>query len=498
MKKLRKITNGILIFFLFLVVIVVINTYRKSSNQIQVPPIKVKKVDENTVAKHLREAVRLKTISSRDDASLNEDEFKALHTLLEKQFPLVHEKLKRERINGLSLLFTWAGKNPKAKPILLMAHQDVVPIAPGTEKEWKEPPFSGAIKDGAIWGRGSWDNKGNLLAQLEAVEALLKEGFEPPCTVYLAYGADEEVNGLRGAAAISKLLASRGVELAFVLDEGLLILDGVLAGLKKPAALIGIAEKGYISIKLTVNATPGHSSMPPKKGTSAIAMLSYALSQLEENQMPAKIRGVAKEMFDALTPEMSGFTRIALSNLWLFGSIVQSQLESKGSTNSTLRTTTALTIVNAGNKENVLPGRAEAVINFRILPGDTKEKVFEHVRSVVSRAIPEGTFSLTILPGAVEVSNVAPINSLQYTALQRTVREVFPDAIVAPGLMVAATDSIHYQNISKFIYKFSPFRVQGGDLNLFHGTNERLKIKTYVDAIRFYERLLTQMTKEAL
>ncbi|HRP68944.1 MAG TPA: M20/M25/M40 family metallo-hydrolase, partial [Turneriella sp.] len=213
-----KIATGAI---LLLIVIVIINTYRKTSNQIKTTPLPPTAIDEARVSKRLAEAVRLKTVSSRDDAELNADEFKALHTLLEKEFPLVHKTLKRETVNGLSLLYTWQGEDHKAKPILLMAHQDVVPIAPGTEGDWKFSPFSGVVKDGAIWGRGAWDNKGNLLAQLEAVEMLLAKGFKPSTTIYLAYGADEEVNGLRGASAISKLLASRGVELAFVLDEGL-------------------------------------------------------------------------------------------------------------------------------------------------------------------------------------------------------------------------------------------------------------------------------------
>jgi len=490
---IKKILLAVLAAVLLLAAAVAVNTVRKGSRQLSVPPLPPLAIDENAVAQRLAQAVRLKTVSSASDAQLNADQFEALHALLEKQFPLVHARLKREVVGGLSLLYTWPGSDPQAKPILLMAHQDVVPIAPGTEGDWQQPPFSGAVADGYVWGRGSWDDKGNLLSQLEAVELLLKSGWQPPRTVYLAYGADEEVSGQRGAAQIAALLKSRGAQLDFVIDEGLLVLDGVMPGLKQPAALVGIAEKGYMSVQLTVSATPGHSSMPPPKGSSAIAMMAAALSNLENQQMPAAIRGVAGEMFDTLAPEMSGFSRVALSNLWLFGPLVQRQLEGAGSTNAMLRTTTALTIVNAGNKDNVLPGRAEATVNFRILPGDTREGVMQHVHGAVDAAVPADHLKLEALPGAKEASKVAPTGSPQYRVLNQTIREVFPDALVAPGLMVAATDSIHYEPISDHIFKFSPVRANGEDLKRFHGTNERLAVKNYADAIRFYHRLIMQM-----
>ncbi|MEZ5605947.1 MAG: M20 family peptidase [Burkholderiaceae bacterium] len=490
---IRKILWAVLALVVALAAAVAINTVRKGSRQLTVAPLPPIAVDENAVAERLAQAVRLKTVSSQSDAQLNADQFEALHALLQKQFPRVHATLKRESVNGLSLLYTWEGRDPKAKAILLMAHQDVVPIAPGTEGDWQQPPFSGAVTDGFVWGRGAWDDKGNLLSQLEAVEMLLASGYQPPRTIYLAYGADEEVGGHRGAAKIAELLKSRGVQLDFVIDEGLLVLDGVMPGLKQPAALIGIAEKGYMSVQLTVSATPGHSSMPPPKGSSAIAMMAAALNNLENKQMPAAIRGVAGEMFDTLAPEMGGFSRVALSNLWLFGPLVQRQLEGAGSTNAMLRTTTALTIVNAGNKDNVLPGRADATVNFRILPGDTKDGVLQHVHAAVDPAVPADHLKVEALPGSKEASKVAPTGSIQYQVLNQTIREVFPDALVAPGLMVAGTDSVHYEPISDHIFKFSPIRAKGQDLSRFHGTNERLSVKDYADAIRFYHRLITQM-----
>jgi carboxypeptidase PM20D1 len=483
---------------LLMVAVVGVNTLRKGSQQIAVTPLAPIKVDEAGAASRLGEAVRLTTISSRDDAKLNADQFLALHALLQAKFPKVHAALKRETVGDLSLLYTWEGTDPKTKPIMLMAHQDVVPVAPGTEGDWQVAPFSGAVKDGFVWGRGSWDDKGNLMSQMEAVEMLLASGYKPARTVYLAYGADEEVSGMRGAAQIAALLKERNVQLDFVIDEGLLVLDGVMPGIQQPTALIGVAEKGYMSVVLKMSATPGHSSMPPKKGSSAIAMMSAALTRLEDEQLPAGIRGVASQMFDVLAPEMGGFARVALSNLWLFGPVVQKQFESTGSTNAMIRSTTALTIIGAGNKENVLPGRAEATVNFRILPGDTKEQVMEHMRAKVSATAPADKFELFALPGAVNASKVAPTDSQQYKVLNKTIREVFPDALVAPGLMVAGTDSIHYGDISDHIFKFSPVRANAEDLKRFHGNNERLSTANYADAIRFYHRLITEQVSASV
>lgn len=492
---IKKIFLGLLLLLLVLVAAVAANTLRKGSRQLDVPPLAVLAVDEQGAANRLGEAVRLRTVSSREDAALNADQFQQLHALLHERFPKAHAALKRELVGGLSLLYTWPGSRPELPAILLLAHQDVVPIAPGTEGDWAEPPFSGAVKDGFVWGRGSWDDKGNLMAQLEAVEMLLASGFQPERTVYLAYGADEEVSGVRGAMQMAALLKERGVHLDFVLDEGLLVLDGILPGLSKPAALIGVAEKGYMSVALSVSATPGHSSMPPRHGTSAIAMMSTALQQLEDKQLPAGIRGVAGEMFDTIAPEMSGFSRVALSNLWLFGPLVQKQLEAAPSTNAMLRTTTALTIVNAGNKENVLPGRAEATVNFRLLPGDTQAQVLGHVKSELAQAVGEGKVEVSVVPGAKEASKVAPTASGPYRLLNKTIREVFPGTLVAPGLMVAATDSVHYEALSDHVFKFSPVRANAEDLKRFHGTNERLSTSNYAEAIRFYHRLVSEGAK---
>ena len=419
---IKRLLLGVLVLLLLLAGVLVANTLRKGSRQIDVAPIAELAVNKQAAAEHLSEAVQARTISSRTDPAQNADQFARLQAMLQARYPKAHGVLKREVISDLSLLYTWQGSDPKAKPIMLMAHQDVVAVSPGTEDKWAAEPFAGTIRDGFVWGRGAWDDKGNLIAQMEAVEMLAASGYRPERTIYLAFGADEEVAGERGAAKIAALLKERGVRLDFVIDEGLLITEGIMPGLSKPAAIIGVAEKGYLSVQITVDAVPGHSSMPPPAGTSAIAMMATALQQIDREPMPASISGVADEMFATIAPEMSGFSRVALSNLWLFGPVVRKQLEAGASTNAMLRTTTALTVARAGDADNVLPGQAQAVVNYRMLPGDDSATVIARLKAQVTKSLGHERFTLAAMPGASEASPVASSQSEPFLLVNRTVR----------------------------------------------------------------------------
>jgi carboxypeptidase PM20D1 len=484
MKIIRNILLLVIAAIVVLAGVLAFNVVTHGSRQIQVTAVPRAPVDQQGAAVRLSEAVRFRTISNFLNPEQDAEALGGLQAHIEKSFPAFHAVARREVAAGHSLLYTWEGSDPKAAPIALLAHQDVVPVAPGTEKDWQQPPYDGVIADGFIWGRGSWDDKGNLYSMLEAAEAMAKAGFRPKRTIYFAFGHDEEVGGTRGAKAIVALLASHGVRLEFALDEGLLITEGILKGLDKPAALIGVAEKGYATLVLTAHATPGHSSMPPRE--TAIGMMSAALVRLEDHRLPTRVNRTVAEMFDTLAPEMGGFNRVVLSNLWLFRPLLLREFEKSGPTEAMIRTTTALTIFNAGDKDNVLPGNAEATVNFRLIPGDTQASVTDHVRSTVSN----DRISIQPFPGNADPPPVTGTASPSFQALNRTIREIFPDVIVAPGLMLAGTDSRHYTGITDNIFRFSPVRANSDDLKRFHGTNERLSIEGYADMIRFYQRLI--------
>ncbi len=483
----------LLALLLTLAVVLVLNTLRQGSRQVTPPALQPMAVDKASVAESLAIAIRAKTVSGLLDPAGTAAEFAALHAHLRARYPLVHATLEREVVNEYSLIYTWKGSDAAAQPIALLAHQDVVPVAPGTDSLWKKPPYAGLVEDGVIWGRGALDDKSNLIAQFEAAEALIKAGFKPRRTVYLVFGHDEEVGGQRGAEPIVALFKQRGIKLDFVLDEGMVVTEGILPGIKPPVALIGLAEKGAVSLRLRAQGVPGHSSMPPAPGGSAIGILSAALTRIDNNLLPGGINGAAAEMFATIAPELPLGQRLPLSNLWLFRPVVEPLLAKSPATNAMLRTSTALTIVNAGNKENVLPGRAEAVVNFRILPGDTVASVTAHVKRVIA----DERIELSPLPGTAlaEPSRVSSAQAEAYRVIERTIREVFPDALVAPGLTLQGTDSRYFGEVADQVYRFMPIRFKPEDVPRVHGTDERISVDQLADMVRFYSRLLSQAAK---
>jgi carboxypeptidase PM20D1 len=486
---IKRVLIGLAVALLLLAAALVVNTLRQGSSQPSVPALAPIAVDKAAVAESMAAAVRAKTVSGLLDPAGVAAEFDKLHAHLQARYPLLHASLKREVVGGHSLLYTWAGSDDQAAPVALLAHQDVVPIAPGTEALWKKPPFAGVIEDGMVWGRGTLDDKSNLVAQFEAVEMLLKAGFKPRRTVYFVLGHDEEVGGALGAVKIVELLKQRNVKLAWVMDEGLAVTEGVLPGVAKPLALIGLAEKGFVSLKLTANTAPGHSSMPPAPGASAIGMLSAALARLDQNPFPGGVQGAAAGLFSAVAPELPFGQRLAMSNLWLTRPLVEPMLAKGAATNAMMRTTTALTIVNAGNKDNVLPGRAEAVVNFRILPGETTQSVLVRVKQVIADE------RIEVAPCCSPASDPTRLSSPQseaYKLIERTVREVFPDSLVAPGLMLAGSDARHFDGITEQSFRFMPIRFNNEDLKRVHGTDERISVDQLADMVRFYHRLLAQ------
>src|SRR5882672_7523345 len=189
---LRHAVWSSVVVLALLAAVLAVNTLRHKSQQIVVPVAARAAIDERAVAERLARAVRFRTISYETPSEESRSEVLKLHTYLAESFPNVHAALTLEIVGGYSMLYTWVGQDPRKKPILLMAHQDVVPVAPGTEKQWHADPFGGEIRDGFVWGRGAWDDKGNLMAILEAIDSLAAAGFKPRRTIYLAFGHDEE------------------------------------------------------------------------------------------------------------------------------------------------------------------------------------------------------------------------------------------------------------------------------------------------------------------
>lgn len=469
---------------LLLVAVLLVNTWRQPAVAPRVAPQRVM-LDEAALARRLGAAITIPTVSPTTDADWKPP-FLALQALLAQQFPRVHAQLALERVNEMSLLFRWAGRADCA-PLLLAAHQDVVPVEPGTESGWRHPPYSGALDAGYVWGRGAVDDKASLLAMLEAVEALLADGFAPACPVYLAFGHDEEIGGRDGAAAIAALLAARGVRPAFVLDEGGALTQGSLAGLAAPLATIGVAEKGFLSVRLTAVGEGGHSSMPPRE--TAIGRLAAAVARLEQQRPAAHIGAVQREMLRRVAPHLPLAQRVVLSNLWISTPLVAALFEASPASDATLRTTTAPTLFRAGVKDNVLPQQAEAVVNFRIRPGDSIAGVLAHVREVVDDA----RIGIEALDDfATEPTAPAAWDGAHFAAIEHALRAVSPEEtlVVAPYVTSGATDARHYAVLTPNLYRFAPFKLLPDELDGLHGTDERIAVAEYARGVRFYLALL--------
>lgn len=466
---------------LLLVAVCLVRALTLESRQVVVEPLPPLALDP-ALAEHVAGALRYRTISQKD-APPAAEAFQGLHQYLVQTFPRVHQHLTREVVAEHSLLYTWKGTDPTLPPLLLLAHQDVVPVEPATEGRWTHPPFEGRVAEGFIWGRGTMDDKAPLVAQLEAVEALLAEGVVPRRTVYLAFGHDEETHG-EGAKALAALLASRGVKAELVLDEGQVVTRGIFPGVEKDVALIGIAEKGSLSTELFTRAEGGHSSMPPPQ--TAVGIIAGGVHALEQHPLPAHLEGPVRDLFEYLAPELPFSRRLVLANLWLFRPLFLAQLTRAPSSNALVRTTTAATIIQGGLKENVLPSEARAVVNFRIHPGDSVEGVLAHVRATVK----DERVEVRALPGQREASPTSPTDTEAYRAVERTLRRLYPSALVAPTLVVGGTDARHYTGLSPNVYRFSPLVVTREDLERVHGTNERVSVEGWLDMVRFYRELL--------
>jgi carboxypeptidase PM20D1 len=465
-----------------LLIIIVMKTLLFRSLQVETEKVTISQFGNESV-EHLSEAVKFPTISYTFDSPVDTTAFSGYIDFIAKTYPQIQGKLTREVFSNFSLLYTWKGKNPSLKPMILMAHSDVVPA--GDTSSWEKGPFSGENDGKYIWGRGTLDDKVAMISILEAVEKLLSEGYEPERTIYLAFGHDEEIGGLKGAGIIADALKGRGVEAEFVLDEGMVITDGILPMMKKPVALIGTSEKGYISVKLEVEMAGGHSSTPEKE--SALIVLNKAIYDLVNKQMKARISGPLDDFIRYVGPEMPFYARILFANKWLFKGIILNIYKGSASGNALVRTTTAPTIIHAGIKDNIIPTKAEAVVNFRILPGETSLDVLDHIKNVINDP------RVKISPITEEISEpkpVSPTDTKGFSYISTALRQIYPEAVVATTLTLGSTDSKHFTSVTGNIYRIIPVILRSEDMSRIHGLNERTSIEEYKRGIGFYYQIL--------
>ena len=446
-----------------------------------VKPIEKLILDENCTKRFVA-SIQIPTLSYADH--IDTLAFEKLDTLFRTNYPLLYARMYIQPINEFSHIYKWKGKDPSLLPVLLIGHTDVVPIE--NKAAWEEAPFSGKIKDGYIWGRGTLDDKINVVGLMEAATLLLQDEFTPMRDIYLAFGHDEEVGGKAGAKSIAAYFAEQNIQFEFVLDEGLVVLKEALDGLEPPLAMIGIAEKGFANFELSIALDAGgHSSMPPSQ--TAIGMLANAVAELSNEPFPARIDGATRGLLEYAGPEMEFFHRVLFANLWATKGVIKNSLAKDATSAALIRTTTAPTIFNSGIKDNVLPSQANATVNFRILPGESVATVLERIVKLIDNPAINVNVDEQFSSNPSAVSSTT---SFGFRVLQKTLQETYPETVIAPGLVIAATDARSYAPVANDVYRFTPVCIARDDIGRIHGNNERISIENYHDAIRFYKRLI--------
>jgi len=476
MKKIAVLLGTLLII---LVAIVLVKTWTNAPGAHQKSTI-LEPLTKEAIA-HMSQAIQIKTETPNDAYEFDTATFFAYRKFLEKSYPLVHKNLPRTIIDSFNYVYEWKGTDTSILPMVLMAHYDVVPVEASAVKLWHAVPYGGEIKDGYIWGRGVLDDKSSMISILEAAEMQLAKGFQPKQTILLCFGADEESSG-NGATAVVKYFKSKNRRFDMVVDEGGEISTEEMKDVKRPIASIGVGEKGYVTLILTAQKAGGHSSIPAE--STAIDILSKGLYKLRKKQMPAKLTPPISAYLDRVSGYTENFIKkVELSNMWLFEKQVLDNLSEAPTSNALVRTTIVPTIVNSGVRDNVIPTFATAYVNSRILPGETQKDVY----NFVEKAIKDTNIKITYYHNYSSLpSSTTDIHSKAFKRVEKAIYSVVEDVIVAPMLMVGASDSRNYREVSDGVINFTPITNAKG----YHGIDERLLVTDYQKCINFYTLLI--------
>ena len=436
----------------------------------------------------LQALVRIPTVSDRDPALVDADAFDRLLAELAHQFPHLHASLEQTRVGTHGLLFRWPGHSAE-RPVVLMAHLDVVPI--DDSAPWQHPPFAAEIAPSpvgdAIWGRGTLDDKGCVVGICEAVELLLEAGVTPAQDVWLSFGCDEEVSGTAAQAAVG-VLAERGVTPWFVLDEGGAIAHQAFPGVQPPLGVIGVTEKGTTSVELVAEGRGGHASTPARNGPTA--RIARAILRIEKHPFPASAPAPTLELLRRLAPHLPGPARPVARNAERITPLVTRALLAAGPEAAAMtRTTVAATTLSGSPALNVIASSARAGLNIRIMVGDTVAGVLDHLR----KAIRDDDIRIEVVEQG-EPSPISPMDEA-FELLEASIREVFPDAVPTPYVMMAATDSRHFTHICQRVYRFAPFRMTRAQREAIHSYDEHLGIDDLVDGVAWYRTLIERLPR---
>ncbi|MEO1562576.1 MAG: M20/M25/M40 family metallo-hydrolase [Pseudomonadota bacterium] len=472
---MRRVLKWTGLALLALVGVIAVNTLRYTPPELAIEDVTLPPVDGMEVAQKLSRAIQFKTISHPLGEPGRPADYQEFLDWLDVAFPNFIGATSVDYVSGFTPIFKWEGSDPNTTPILISGHYDVVPI----ESEWSVDPWAGVIQDGFVWGRGALDMKGVAVSFFEALDRLAAEGFEPQRDIYVTLTQDEEIGGLGGAQAVVEYFRSNDIPLDWSLDEGSFVLRNIVSAVPKDIAAINVAEKGYMTVEITATSEGGHSSLPQRE--TAVFSLAEALHALHGAPIDGGLSGVSKSFFDDLGRHMGLGERVLFANAWLFKPVIEMVLSGANTTDAMLRITTAPTMLDGSNTENVLPQAATATVNFRLHPRDTEQTVLDHLNDTIDV---EG-IEYTVLTSS-PASPVSAHDNEAFDILSRATAAVFGDVAIVPGLMVAGSDSRYYSQYTNDSYRFAPFVFLDTDLPRVHGKDERVSIENLQKAVQYY------------
>ncbi len=438
--------------------------------------------DDGKIVRDMQDMIRCRTVSDRDETFVDREEFAKFERLLEERFPQIHRQCEKKKIGKTGLLFKLRG-NSSEKPSVCMAHYDVVPA---DQSEWSIGAFDGTLKDGKIWGRGTLDTKGTLCALMEAVEKLISEGFVPADDLYLSFSGEEEIDG-DSCNDIVTYLQENGIKPAFVLDEGGAVVSGAFPGMKEDCAAVGVVEKGSVNLDLIVERPGGHASTPPVH--SNIGILADAVRSIERHPFGGQLTAPVRKMFETLGRHSSFGLKIIFANLWLFWPLLNTICKRSGGDMYALtRTTAAVTRAEGSTAYNVMPSKASAGLNLRLLGTDTVESAMAYLKNVIN----DGRVRIELVNGS-DPSPVSDTECSEWDMLRGVIEETWPGTVVSPYLMMACSDSRHYCRITDHVYRFCGQKLSKEERGMIHGIDERIPVDTLIKTVVFYTRLIKKL-----